>query len=91
MRQKYYKIGNHGAFEVKYLGATNTRGSRVKITDLRARPTTKSKIISYDYELDTIGEMALNYLNSIGFKIKFKVCLEKVDLLITDDFKRELV
>lgn len=83
MKQDLYKIQNLRAFEVKYLGPTNNNGSRIKITDTRNKI---SIIISYDYEANNATETALKYLNSIGFRIVTKVCLERTDLLLTDDF-----
>lgn len=45
--------------EVKYLGATNTRGSSVKILDsVRG----KSKVIPYNYKFNNALECAINFL-----------------------------
>lgn len=40
--------------EIKYLGATTTKGSRVKFTSLRFKD---SVTISYDYKYNQINEM----------------------------------
>lgn len=54
--------------KVKFLGATNTKGERVKITSTRHN---KSKIISYDYSFNNALEVAKNYLeNDLKYTIK---------------------
>ena len=54
------------AFKVKFLGATNYRGSRVKITDTRMG---NSVTIPYNYKFNNIKEIAFDYLNSKGLEI----------------------
>lgn len=54
--------------EVKYLGATNTRGSKVKITSLRFR--NDSITASLDYSSNSIKDQAIELLNDFGFSIK---------------------
>lgn len=49
--------------EVKYLGATNTRGSRVKFTSLRFKD---SVTISYDYKYNQINEMFEAWLKDLN-------------------------
>lgn len=53
--------------EVKYLGATNTRGSKAKITSLRF--PNDSLTVSLDYQYSQIRDQAIDLLNSFGFKI----------------------
>lgn len=71
---------------VKYLGATNTRGSRVKITSDRFKNSTT---ISYDHALNNIEDMAVSYLQKRGYHI---VGIAE-GYVITDTFKslKELV
>jgi hypothetical protein len=57
---------NLHAFKITYLGATNTRGSRVKVKSLRFD---QSKLLSYNYEDRDITETAKKYLESLGFDI----------------------
>jgi len=83
-KQELYEIQNLRAFEVKFLGATNTQGSRIKIKDLRHK---FNKTLSYTYKYDNISEYALEYLNSIGFKVVKKVCLDDKDLLLCESFE----
>ena len=47
--------------EVKKLGATNTKGARVKFTSLRFGD---SVTISYDYSKDNISDMFIDWLKS---------------------------
>jgi hypothetical protein len=49
--------------EVKYLGATNTRGSRVKITSLRFKD---SVTIPYNYTFDNKADMFLDWLKDLN-------------------------
>ena len=51
--------------KTSYLGATNTRGARVKIYSERFR---QSVIISYTYE-NRAQDMAINWLQEKGFEI----------------------
>jgi len=57
---------NLHAFTVKYIGTTNTRGSRVKITSERFQ---KSVTIPYDHYFPNTLEIAKAYLISKGFKL----------------------
>jgi len=65
-KKRKVKIGHNRALKVKYLSPTNYLGYRIKITDLRHN---KSIIISYDYSLDGIKEIALTELIKKGIKI----------------------
>ena len=49
--------------EVKYLGATNTKGSRVKFTSLRFKD---SATISFNYTYDTIDKMFEAWLRELN-------------------------
>jgi len=57
---------NYHIVEVKYLPATNTMGSRVKLTSPRLN---ESKTLPYNYSLSSITEMAEDYLIELGQKI----------------------
>jgi len=48
------RTSNTTALRVKYLGASNTQGSRLSITQLNNR---KHCIINYDYRFDTMGQI----------------------------------
>jgi hypothetical protein len=53
--------------EAKYLGATNSRGSKIKLTSLRFPNDSFS--ISYNYKFNNTLDIALDELESIGIKI----------------------
>jgi hypothetical protein len=50
----------------KYLGPTNTRGSRIKLTDKRFE---RSKTIPYDYRYTSAVEGAAAYLIENGWRV----------------------
>ena len=50
----------------KYLGPTNHRGARVKISDPRFK---KSKTIPYNYIYNSSGEVAVDFLLVEGWKV----------------------
>lgn len=56
---------NYHLFTVKYLGATNNRGARIKITSERFE---QSITLSRNYSVEAT-EQAINYLNDKGFNI----------------------
>ena len=78
---------NTRAFKVKYYGATNTKGSRVLIHDLRF---VVKKFISYDHKQNNIYDMANNYLKTRGIVCEFVA--EDVDgyLLMTNNFNNQI-
>ena len=47
--------------KVKYLGATDTKGARIKITSTRHN---QSKYLSKDYEFNSRFEQAIDYLHT---------------------------
>ncbi len=59
---------NIHTIEIKYMGATSTRGSRVKLTSLRFMA---SVMVSYDYECDNIYTQAQKLLESHGFVCEY--------------------
>ena len=60
---------NLHTIEVKYLGATNSRSSRVKLTSLRFGD---SVTIGYNPEFNSSVDNAENWLNKNGFEPIFK-------------------
>ena len=71
--------------EVKYLGATNARGDRVRLVDTRFNV---SITMDRNYE-DTADEQAIKYLQNRGFNIVAKTCDEKRNqtFLLVDNFE----
>ena len=53
-------------FEVIYKGPTNYRGSRVLVKDLTFN---KRRTIAYRYDMNTITDMAIDFLEKKGIKI----------------------
>lgn len=71
-------------FEITYIGASNYKVSRVKITDLKRG---ESKYISYDYNSNNIIEIAIKYLKcDRNIDILFTSASKKGYLLHTDNF-----
>lgn len=58
---------NYQLIVVKYYGATNNKGARVKLIDNRFNLFV---FIPFDYSLNTIGQMAINWLKEKGYSIK---------------------
>lgn len=71
---------NYHIIKVKYLGATNFRGSRVKMTSDRFK---QSVTISYDHALNSIEDMAIVWLAAHGFSVTGGA----EGYIITDTFK----
>ena len=57
---------NVNVIKVKYLGATNTNGSRVKIVSDRFK---SSVTLGYNYEFNSALEIAVDYLSKLGFDV----------------------
>lgn len=71
------------AFTIKYIGATNTKPSRVSILDNRYG---QKKFIPYDYEYNNIYEMAQIYLESAGIPIVGMSETKKGYILFSENF-----
>ena len=76
-------------FEVKYLGATDKRGARVRITDTRNK---KSVLLKKHYDFDLAIDQAIHYLTSLGIKLEHRAWNEinGKDYLLTNDFSTQL-
>ena len=61
-------LPNYHLIAIKYMGASNTRGSRVKIESLRF--PNDSVIVSYDYKFGNILDQSIEFLKEEGFKLK---------------------
>lgn len=87
-------VNRFRAFKVAYLGSTDTKPARIKITDLRYD---KSIIVHYTAKGAKNGEdRAIEYLQSIGINIAAKAWAEikgqihNYDILLTDNFSTDL-
>jgi len=85
--QDYRTIENVRIFEAVYLGPTNSMGARVKINDLRFLV---SKTIPYNYKLNSEGQVATEYLNSVGIKIFAKGETKNSAFLFSKDFSGQI-
>jgi hypothetical protein len=57
-------LPNYHLIVVSYMGATNSRGSRIKLTSLRFGD---SVLLSYDYSFNQGKDQAIKYLHDTGF------------------------
>ena len=88
LKDKFVNIPHLRCLEVKYLPATNTQGSRVKIYDTRHK---KGVIISYRYDLDGIKEIALDYILNRMEVVSYSYDERRgVYCIFTDDFRTQL-
>ena len=80
------KPKHHRAFRIKFIGATDYKGERVGILDLRHN---NNSIISYDYSKNNIKEIAIDWLEKQGIEISGFVCNEITNeyYLLTDSFQ----
>ena len=81
-----FNIKNMQSMKIKFMGATNTKGSRIKITDERFE---ESVTLCYDYKYNNGIEQAIEYLTNKGFNLIGRT----EDRILTDTFKplREVV
>jgi hypothetical protein len=85
--QTYRAIENVRIFEAVFLGPTNVSGARVKINDYRFN---ESKTIPYAYKSNSEGEVAMEYLNTLGIKIVAKGETQKGTILFTKNFEKSI-
>lgn len=75
---------NLKAFEVKYLGPTNTQGSRVQIIDLLRN---ERKTFSWNYEYNYTLDQAINIFKNNGIEIVATSELKNSYVILVEDFK----
>lgn len=90
IRQHYKNrasLPNYRVFEVKFYGPTDTRGSRIKITDHRFE---KSRFFSYRH--DVSGSIDNGYLRlyELGINVVGQGEGDKSYFLFSDDFETQL-
>ncbi len=81
------RVENFRAFQVFYLGATNSMGSRVKINDLRF---SVSKTISYSYEFNSTYEIAEDFLRKKGINLIGRAEAKDSYLIFSDNFEIQI-
>lgn len=77
-------LNNYHVLKISYLGATNTKGSRIKILSERFK---ESKVIAYNYEFNNTCEGAEDYLSKNGFELIGKAEGKDCYYIITNTFK----
>lgn len=81
------RLSNYRIFEIKYLAASYTSGTRVKIIDHRFKET---KTIPYNYTFNSIWEVAQDYLRSIGIKIEGLGEFKDSYIMFTKNFETDI-
>tara|TARA_Y100000361_G_scaffold85662_1_gene76107 strand:+ start:186 stop:488 length:303 start_codon:yes stop_codon:yes gene_type:complete len=89
INKESYFLNNLRGFKVKFMGATNYLGSRVKILDTRHN---KSVVLSYDYSIGDIVKQSIKYLDDQGISINGMTHNEKTKeyTLLSLDFSTSL-
>jgi hypothetical protein len=77
-------VPNLHAFEVRYLGATNSLGSRVMIKSLRFN---QRVTIAYNYSFDSTYAIAIDYLTKKGYEIEAKAEGKDCYLILSKTFE----
>ena len=78
-----YTVNHYRMFEIKYLGATDTKGSRLKVVDTRHN---QSKTLSKDYSFNLGRDQVFKYLDSLGIKIEGFSTTKEKDFIFTLNF-----
>jgi hypothetical protein len=76
-------VENLHLISVKYLGTTNTRGTKLKIESKRFG---QSVTLSYDYKIGNIRDQAVQYLQSRGFSILGSGEFGGIDIIVSNTF-----
>ena len=84
---------NLRTFEVSYLSATNTKGTRLKIKDLRAESFwIKKQVTLYkDYKYNSIEAQVIEFLEKKGIKILWASEAKNKTLIIVDNFDIDII
>lgn len=82
----YPTISTHLAIIVSYLGATNTQGSRVKLTLPRFK---KSRILPFDYRIGNTTLQAIQELGDNGIKIIAKAEIDKGNTILMVEWEND--
>lgn len=76
-------VENLHLISVKYMGPTNTRGTKLKIESKRFG---QSITLSYDYKIGNIRDQAVQYLQSRGFSILGSGEFGGIDIIVSNTF-----
>jgi hypothetical protein len=77
-------VENLHLISVKYIGASNSRGSRVKLESKRFR---QSITASYDYKIGNVKDQAIQMLESKGFNVIGSGEFGDADIIVSNTFK----
>ena len=80
------QVQNMRTIRVKYLPATNNRGSRIKLTE-QMYQTADCVTLSYDYAIGNGTEQAILYLQSKGVNLVGKSDLKGETILFSDSWQ----
>tara|TARA_R100001440_G_scaffold12383_9_gene21723 strand:+ start:3162 stop:3431 length:270 start_codon:yes stop_codon:yes gene_type:complete len=83
-------LTRYRAFDLQFMGPTNTLGARIRIRDLRRNDKV---VISYDYECGDVLEQGLRHLNSVGIEPHVILLADKLDCYVigSEDFTTDLI
>tara|TARA_R110000824_G_scaffold149864_2_gene320285 strand:+ start:90 stop:413 length:324 start_codon:yes stop_codon:yes gene_type:complete len=92
-KTEIHEIENYRKFNISILHPTNTRGTRVKITEPKRynNDKTQTVILSYDYEIGDIGQQGLNYLIEKGFKPIARCSEHKFYTILCDNWAEDFI
>ena len=76
-------VENLHLISVKYIGPSNSRGTRLKIESKRFG---QSITLSYDYKIGNIKDQAVQYLQSRGFSILGSGEFGGIDIIVSNTF-----
>tara|TARA_B100001094_G_scaffold8407_1_gene7518 strand:+ start:1349 stop:1612 length:264 start_codon:yes stop_codon:yes gene_type:complete len=82
-------LTRYRAFDVRFMGPTNTLGARIRIRDLRRNDKV---VIPYDYECGAVLEQGLRHLSSVGIEPHVILLADKLDCYVigSEDFTTDL-
>ena len=80
-------MNNLRAFKIKHIGATDTKGSRISIKDLRFN---KSIIIQKDYKYNNTYSQAYDFLKDKGIICLYLSEVDNAYIITTDNFKTQI-
>lgn len=88
-----HEIQNYRKFNISYLGPTDYRGARVKISEPKRYNDDKtvSVTLSYCYKTGDIAQQSLNYLLSLGFKPVARCSEYKYYTILCDNWADEFI
>ena len=81
------EMKHYRGFEAKVLSTTDTKGTRIRVKDLRRN---ESKIIHWNYEYSNMRDQVEDYLKTKNIYCQGFVGTDTTDILFSSDFERGL-